>query len=302
MMSGGTGKVFLMGSIVVLVIAIGMPVLKTATNGETADANRNAVNTAQSDIPYATDEVVEDDDSDTVLIAQTENRNESETETEAVSDEDNASGVIENSGASASGDPNVEPETSEINASSEDNAGNEEVISEDQREDEEAFAALNIDYDGSAGPAEGTSTAGLFIRLVLSLGIVVGLIYASRRFLRIFSDKGKVTERGDMVKVVSSTDLGGNRAVHVIEVLDGMLIVGASDGGVNLIKEIPSSQIESLRSNIKSVELGQIESKDGTFDAEVDIAGASIDGGSFNREDQQQGLMDRIRWLTTKRI
>ena len=108
------------------------------------------------------------------------------------------------------------------------------------------------------GAAQGTSAAPAatqtgssvttwdFLRMLLILALVVGVIYLLFWVLRRGSRK-KIQEN-DLIKVLGSRSLAGNRALHLVEVGTSVYLVGASDGGVELVSEITDKEtLDSVR-------------------------------------------------------
>jgi flagellar protein FliO/FliZ len=96
-----------------------------------------------------------------------------------------------------------------------------------------------------AGPAPtppavtGVSTWD-FVRMLIILAAVVGVIYLLFWVLR--RGAGKKIQENDLIRVLGSRSLAGNRALHLIEVGGSVYLVGASDGGVQLISEITDKE------------------------------------------------------------
>jgi flagellar biosynthetic protein FliO len=101
---------------------------------------------------------------------------------------------------------------------------------------------------GSAAPppaVTGVSTWD-FVRMLIILALVVGVIYLLFWILR--RSSGKKIQENDLIRVLGSRSLAGNRALHLIEVGGSVYLVGASDGGVQLISEITEKEsLDSVR-------------------------------------------------------
>ena len=108
---------------------------------------------------------------------------------------------------------------------------------------------------GGAGAAQGTqgappATPGVstwdFLRMLLILAGVVGAIYALFWLLR--RGSGKRIPQNDLIRVLGSRSLAGNRSLHLVEVGTSVYLVGSSDGGVELISEITDKEsLDSVR-------------------------------------------------------
>jgi flagellar biogenesis protein FliO len=110
---------------------------------------------------------------------------------------------------------------------------------------------------GGAAPAVAQATAGVttwdFLRMILILAVVVVVIYLV--FWLVRKGSGRKVPENDLIKVLGSRGLAGNRAMHLVEVGSSIFLVGSSDGGVGLIAEITDKEsIDTLR--LQSAESG----------------------------------------------
>lgn len=95
------------------------------------------------------------------------------------------------------------------------------------------------------GTAPGVTTWD-FLRMLIILAAVVGAIYLLFWVLRRGAGK-KITEN-NLIHVLGSRSLAGNRSLHLVEVGTSVFLVGASDGGVELISEITDKEsLDSVR-------------------------------------------------------
>jgi flagellar protein FliO/FliZ len=85
-----------------------------------------------------------------------------------------------------------------------------------------------------------------FVRMILVLAAVVGAIYLLFWFLR--RGMGKKIQENDLIKVLGSRSLSGNRALHLVEVGRSVYLVGSADGGVDLIAEVTEKEtLDTIR-------------------------------------------------------
>ena len=94
------------------------------------------------------------------------------------------------------------------------------------------------------------STGGVstwdFVRMLIILAVVVLVIYLLFWLLR--RGAGKKIQENDLIHVLGSRGLSGNRALHLVEVGTSVYLVGASDGGVQLIAEVTDKEsLDSVR-------------------------------------------------------
>ena len=98
---------------------------------------------------------------------------------------------------------------------------------------------------GSRPVASGVSTWD-FVRMLIILAAVVLVIYLLFWVLR--RGAGRKIQENDLIHVLGSRGLAGNRALHLVEVGTSVYLVGASDGGVQLIAEVTDKEsLDSLR-------------------------------------------------------
>ena len=138
-------------------------------------------------------------------------------------------------------------------------------------------------------------TVGVFLRLVVSLVIVVGGLLAVRWWtLR----SGSAGARG-AIRVLARSSLGRNVAVAVVEVGSKRFLVGTGEGGVNLIGELPAGEDLSL-----------VETNGDISPSDPEVGRASVglelnpDGPGFFESSQRNrpriGLLAHLRRMTTR--
>ena len=91
----------------------------------------------------------------------------------------------------------------------------------------------------AGGVSSGVVSTGDFVRMVVVLAAVLGAIYLLFRLVR----RGAAGRLGnsDLIAVLGSRSLGGNRSLHLIRAGRGFYLVAAGDQAVNLIAEITDS-------------------------------------------------------------
>ena len=95
-----------------------------------------------------------------------------------------------------------------------------------------------------------------FVRMVLILGGVVGLVYLFFLLLK-RGLRQKIVEN-DLIQILGSKSLTGNKALHLIKIVNSVFLVGSAESGVALIAEIKDQEskdhIKLEGSRIKSPE------------------------------------------------
>ena len=97
---------------------------------------------------------------------------------------------------------------------------------------------LGDDAPGTAMPAP--ASAFSIIRVILTLAVVAAAIYGLVFFIKRGSRGG--AGQDPFLKILASVSLGANRGVHIISVGSKAWLVGAAEGGVNLIAEIEEKE------------------------------------------------------------
>jgi len=91
---------------------------------------------------------------------------------------------------------------------------------------------------GSETPERPPAVFGLwdFVRMVLVLAFVVGLIYGAFHLLKKISAPREGGLR--FLQVLETRNLAAGRNLHLVEVGNQVLLVGSAEGGVRLVAEI----------------------------------------------------------------
>ena len=85
----------------------------------------------------------------------------------------------------------------------------------------------------------------VYVRAATALALVALLLYGMFWVLRLMSQgRFAALTRSRLVVVVESTVLSQNTSVHVVKIARRYFLVGASNGQVALISELPSDDIE----------------------------------------------------------
>jgi len=85
-----------------------------------------------------------------------------------------------------------------------------------------------------------------FVRMFVVLALVVGCIYGLVWLLRRGSRAR--TPENEMIRLLGSRSLAGNRALHLVEVGRSVYLVGSAENGVNLVAEVKDQEtIDAIR-------------------------------------------------------
>ncbi len=126
-------------------------------------------------------------------------------------------------------------------------------LSAQQRSPEESsFLLEEPAQEGGAPAAEDASPQGPlvsswdFVRMLLILAAVVGVIYLL--FFILKRGLRRQLPENELIRVLGSRTLTGNRALHLVELGGSIYLVGAAEGGVSLIAEVTDQEtLDTLR-------------------------------------------------------
>jgi len=106
--------------------------------------------------------------------------------------------------------------------------------------------------DGAAlGSGMEFSVAGLFVKVVLVLGFICGLIYG---IFWLIAKKGRARSgRYGLMRLVETLPLGQNRHIGIVEVAQRYFVVGIGDHSINPIAELDASDVAGLAAKDEAV-------------------------------------------------
>ena len=90
-------------------------------------------------------------------------------------------------------------------------------------------------------PSSGSSGIFVFIRMIVVLAIVCGLIYLVLRFVK--KTTGTVETNDQFLRRVSSISLGAGKSVQVVSLMDKAWILGVTDSQINLIAPVEDTEL-----------------------------------------------------------
>ena len=105
--------------------------------------------------------------------------------------------------------------------------------------------------EGQAGtedaPGEGPLVSSWdFLRMLLILAAVVAVIYLIFHFLK--RGLRRQLPENDMIRLLGTRTLAGNRALHLVELGKTVFLLGAAEGGISLIAEVKDQEtLDNLR-------------------------------------------------------
>ncbi|MDX9871937.1 MAG: flagellar biosynthetic protein FliO [Clostridia bacterium] len=155
------------------------------------------------------------------------------------------------------------------------------------------------------------SMAGLFLRVVLTLAVIIFLTYIVLRMVkRQQSIQQKISnERKGWVRVYDYQGLGTNRGLYLVELFSGVCVLGASENGITLLKEIPEDSEEwlALKDNLDLPEevippglSDFLKNTAGLFHKNRNTPKSFAQELKENLTDQVNGQLDRTRRLSQR--
>ena len=112
---------------------------------------------------------------------------------------------------------------------------------EARRPAEESLLILDMGEEAEAGETEEVQGGPLvsswdFLRMVLILAAVVGVIYLI--FWMLKRGLRRQLPQNDLIRLLGTRNLSGNRALHLVEMGKQVFLVGSAEGSISLISEI----------------------------------------------------------------
>lgn len=103
-----------------------------------------------------------------------------------------------------------------------------------EKKEEETAANNDVQQEEEIQFAEPPSLFSLFVRLIVALLIVLGIIYV---LLRIVNKRSRSFQRHRMLENIGGIPLGTNRSIQIVKVGERLLVLGVGDS-IQLLKEI----------------------------------------------------------------
>ena len=103
------------------------------------------------------------------------------------------------------------------------------------------LAETSEDANGADRNALSGSAWPYFLRMLLTLGLVLGALWLVFRFLS-RAARPKIAEDA-FIRVLASTPLGAGRWLYVVSLGAKAFLVGATDSSINLIREVEETDL-----------------------------------------------------------
>ncbi|MBN1836540.1 MAG: flagellar biosynthetic protein FliO [Spirochaetales bacterium] len=177
-----------------------------------------------------------------------------------------------------------------------DAAGSGQEQAAQNREAEEALLLPEAEPGAETAAPDGPLVSSWdFLRMLLILAAVVAVIYLIFHLLK--RGLRRQLPENDMIRLLGTRNLAGNRALHLVELGKTVFLLGAAEGGISLIAEVKDQEtldtlrIESSKARIAPQGFGQFFQsvlKGGKG------AGTGIEKGTIDFMKQQRQRLNRL--------
>lgn len=82
------------------------------------------------------------------------------------------------------------------------------------------------------------ATSNIWVRMLLSLLVVLGIIFAGAFFIKSWSGTKTLSQRARMIEVLSQHHMGGRRSVALIRVAGETVLIGLTDHNISMLKSL----------------------------------------------------------------
>ena len=101
-----------------------------------------------------------------------------------------------------------------------------------------------------AAPAEGAgqvgASGGSIVRTIVGLAIVLAVIYGLTWVLKQVKRSREATESGTALETLATLPLGPNRSLHMVRARGEVVLVGAGEGGVTVVRTYREAEARAL--------------------------------------------------------
>lgn len=181
---------------------------------------------------------------------------------------------------------------------SQDSGGRESVQDIDESEllldGEEGAGAGEEGGDRPAAEPVGNITFWDFLRMILILGVIIGLIYLIFYFIK--KRGSPKLQNNELFDVVSTQALSNNRTIHLVQVGNQFFLIGSGEQSVNLISEIKDKEtIDEIRLKLSNVSSGERKKFGQIFSGLFGQGSVRLDGSVNSNTDFLHKQRDKLR-------
>jgi flagellar protein FliO/FliZ len=134
------------------------------------------------------------------------------------------------------------------------------------------------------------STVSMTIRLVFSMGVVIGLMLIAARIMRKRGMVRRASSKLTDINIVGRRGLGKHASIAVVEINGRQLIVGVTDQQISLLSEHEDEfALERELEHISGLHQGTVQSQ------------RALPSGDAS-DSARKGLLDTLRDMTVRRV
>ena len=120
----------------------------------------------------------------------------------------------------------------------------QEAASNNSFENDTSYFAEPAETEGTAASTyKAPSTAGMIIKMVVVLALVVAALYGIMRFFK--KKNNAVQSDDDFMRRVSTLNFAPGKSVEIVTLVDRCFMLGVTDSNINLIAEITDKEMIS---------------------------------------------------------
>ena len=120
----------------------------------------------------------------------------------------------------------------------------QEAVSNNSFENDTSYFAEPAETEGTAASTyKAPSTAGMIIKMVVVLALVVAALYGIMRFFK--KKNNAVQSDDDFMRRVSTLNFAPGKSVEIVTLVDRCFMLGVTDSNINLIAEITDKEMIS---------------------------------------------------------
>jgi len=107
----------------------------------------------------------------------------------------------------------------------------------------------SLSHPSTAATHAATSASGTVARTLAGLAIVLAVLFGVYWLLRMYA-RGKGPKGDGRLEIVATAALAPNRAVHLLRVGDGLVLVGSAEGSVTRLRAYSTAESERLEETL----------------------------------------------------
>lgn len=127
--------------------------------------------------------------------------------------------------------------SSKIEASEKGGANSEGSQNQQNGQNQASYWSVSASENQSRSP----SSFGLFLRMVISLLVVIALVYFVVKIFR--KNSGFADSDDSFLRKVAQISIGAGKSVQIVTLLENAYLIGVTDNNINLLAEIKDKEL-----------------------------------------------------------